>query len=102
MQLHHVISAALALPRHSDAHRHRAVAPLELRRVALALADDHVATVAAAPLEVTAARGPLLNRRDHLDEVVADRHERILQPEHSDSGIDVTDLEPKHSLQIID
>src|SRR5277367_2385051 len=98
MQLHHVISAALALPRDSDAHRKRALAPLELRRVALALADDHVTAVAAAPLEIAPAGSAFLDRRDHLDKVAADRQQRILQPEHSNAGIDVTDLESEHAL----
>ena len=97
-----MIFAVLALPRDSDVHRNRALAPLELRRVALALADDHVAAVAAAPLEVAAAGSAFLDGSDHFDEVVAYRQQRVLQAEHSNSGIDVADLESKHALQIID
>ncbi len=70
--------------------------------MSVALADDHVAAVAAAPLEIAAAGSAFLDRRDHLDEIIADWQQRIFQPEHSDSGIDVTDLESEHALQIID
>ena len=66
------------------------------------LADHHVAAVAAASLEVAAARGAFLDRSDHFDEVVADRQQRILQAERSDSGIDVADFESEHGFEVID
>src|SRR5579862_7201307 len=102
MQLHHVIPAALALPRDSNAHRRGMFAALELRGMTLALTDDHVAAVTAASLEVTAAGSAVLDGRNHFDEVVADRQQRIFQPEHPNPGIDVTDLESKHSLEVVD
>src|ERR1700679_4113889 len=102
MQLHHVIAAALVLPRNSNFHGRGAIAAFELCRVAVGLADHHVAAVAAASLEIASARGAFLDRSDHFDEVVADRQQRILQAERADSGIDKADFESEHGLEVID
>src|SRR5580658_8975132 len=102
MQLHHMIAAALVLPRDSNIHGRGAIAALELRRVAIGLADHHVTAVAAASLEVAAASGAFLDRSDHFDEVVADRQQRILQAERSYAGIDKADFESEHGVEVID
>src|SRR5207249_2631436 len=50
------------------------------------LEDDHVAAVAAVPLEVPPGRGPLLDRRDDLEEGVAEREDGVAQAELADAG----------------
>ena len=53
---------------------------LPARLVVVALRDHHVAAVAAAPLQLAAARGARADRRHHLEQLVADREQRVLSP----------------------
>ena len=64
--------------------------------------DHHVAAVAAAPLEVAATCGVWLRRRDHLEELVTDGEERVLETEARDAGIAIADLEPEHVAEVVD
>ena len=67
-----------------------------------ALADHHVAAVAVAPVEVAPAGGVLLDGGDYLEEVAPDRHERVLEPEHADAGVDEAGLDAENAAQIVD
>ena len=76
-------------------------APLA-RAVIVTLKDDHVAAVPAAALEIAAAGRSLADRRDHLEELVTDWQDRVLEPEGLYAGIPVGDLEPEHFAKVID
>src|SRR6266436_2284322 len=68
----------------------------------VALQDDHVAAVALAPFEIASAGGSFLNRRDDLDELAADRHQRILKSECFDRWIAMTNLKAENLVHVID
>ena len=57
------------------------------------LEDRHVAAVAAAPVEQPAGRRAVLGRRDHLEELVTDRHQGVVQAERGDAGIAEADVQ---------
>ena len=76
--------------------------PLLARLELVALRDDHVATVAAAPLEIAAARRVLLERRHDLEKLAPDGKQRVLEPEALDPRVDVAHLEPEDLLQLVD
>ena len=69
-----------------------AQASLACCMIVTALQDHHVAAVALAAVEVAAGGGALLDGRDHLDELVAHWHDRVVQPEHADARIVEGDL----------
>src|SRR5258708_3035693 len=102
MQLHHVVFLAFVLHRDANAQLASAITARKLDLVAIALADHHVAAVARATLQISARGGVLFDRRDHLDEVVTDRHQGVLESEYLDARIDVTNLESKDGLEILD
>jgi hypothetical protein len=72
------------------------------RRVIVALQDYHVTSVATTPFQVAASGCAFLNRRDHFEELAANREQRVLESERLHSGIAMADLESKHSAQVID
>ena len=51
------------------------------------LVDRHVPAVAAALVEQAPGGRALGDRADHLEELVADRHQGVVQPELGDAGI---------------
>ncbi len=57
------------------------------------LEDHHVATVAAALVEQSAGGGSGLGRRHDLEQFVADREQRVAQPERGHSRVAVTQLD---------
>ncbi len=102
MQLHAVKRLALVFPRDAHVERGGAGFARELSVVRIALADDHVAAVATPALEVTSGGGIFFDRRDHFEEVAADRHQRILKPEGRDRGVHEADVDREDRLEVID
>jgi hypothetical protein len=66
-------------------------------RVVVALGDDHVAAVPAAAVEVAAGGGACFHRRDHLEQLVADGQQRVLQAEAGDAGVAIADRDTEHA-----
>ena len=102
MQLADDVVVALGLHGDTDAGVERALADGLLRLPVTALANHHVTAVSASPVEVAASGGVLLDRRDHLEKVAADRHEGILEPERADPGIDEARLDAEHAAEVVD
>jgi len=63
------------------------------------LVDGHVAAVAATAIEQPASGGALLDRRDHLQELVTDHHQGIVQAELAHAGIVEADREAERIAQ---
>ena len=59
------------------------------------LGDHHITTVAAAPVQIAAAGGALSQRRDHYEEVAANRQQRVFQPEGTHARVYIASLQPK-------
>src|SRR6185312_179672 len=59
-----------------------------------------VAGVAAAAGQIARARGVVAERRDHLQELAADRHDDVLEPEMGDARIAEADLQVEHLAQL--
>src|SRR5215813_9270790 len=93
MELELVILAVLDLV--GNAHAHRLAARAPWREVG-ALGDDHVAAVAAAPIEKAPRGGAVTHRRYHLEESVADGKERVLEPVLAHARVPVAHLEAEH------
>ncbi|MDZ7667957.1 MAG: hypothetical protein U5Q16_00520 [Gammaproteobacteria bacterium] len=93
MQLHVAEFMSLELIDYPYAEILHALAP---GPVLVALGDDHVAAVAAAALEKAAGGGVIPNRRHHLQQLIADGHQRILQTELSHPGVAVADIDPQY------
>ena len=84
-----------------DRHVQRGDPPIP--RVAVAtLSDHHIPTITIAPLQITPGRGPRLGRHHDLEKLVTDGQQRILQPEHANPRIDITNLERKNMRQLVD
>ena len=75
--------------------------PLALGRGIGDLEDDHVAAVAVAPLDVSARRRSLLERRHDLEKVVPGRAHDIDQTPLGDAGIAIGDLDPQDVAQLL-
>ena len=71
-------------------------------RVVVALRDHHVAAGAAAAFEVASAGGAFARRRDDLDELVADRQQRIDETEVGDPGVAKTHVDTEQRAQVVD
>ena len=84
VQLHVAKLVGFELVHDADAERRD---PRPARCVVITLSDDHVATLAAATLKVTAARRARPCRRNDLEHLVADREERVLKTEVADARI---------------
>jgi len=76
--------------------------PLTMWGEVVDLDDDHVAAVAAAPVEIAAGGGVWAHGRYDLEEGVADGHHRVLEAEHGDLGVSVTDLQSQHAGDLRD
>ena len=70
--------------------------------VVVGLGDDHVATVAAAPLEVALGGDALDDRGDDLQQLGADRHQRVVQPDAADVRVLVADGEAEDGDEVVD
>ena len=93
MQLHHAVLMPVALHHLADAELLDA---LFARPMVVTLADDHVAAVAAAAIEITSAHGVLANRGDDFDELIADGEDRVLEPECLYARVAISDLEAEY------
>ena len=65
------------------------------------LEDDHVATVAAVALEVPAGGRPVLRGRDDLQELVAEREDRVAQSELAHARVGERLAEPELGAQLL-
>ncbi|MGC4243512.1 MAG: hypothetical protein QM686_14785 [Herbaspirillum sp.] len=92
----------LAIVGHREAHAQLVAEAGLAGRVLVALQDDHVAAVALAPVEVAARGGVLLDRGDDLDELVADRHDGVVEAEHVDARIVEGDVDAELGLELVD
>ena len=68
--------------------------------MSIALADDHVAAVTVAALEIASCGGIFLHWRNHFDEVAAHRHQRVLEAEDRDVWVLEADFEAQHRLEV--
>ena len=66
------------------------------------LEDRHVAAISGATIEQPAGSRPLLCRRDHFEELVADRHQGVVQAECGDAGVAEADVQPKPLAEGLD
>jgi hypothetical protein len=66
------------------------------------LEDHHVAAVAAALVEEPSRRRAVADRRDDLEELRADRHDGVLEPELADARIAEPDLETEDGAEVAD
>src|SRR5215469_13832234 len=98
MELELVILAVLDLV--GNAHAHRLAARAPWREVG-ALGDDHVATVAAAPIEKTPRGSAVAHRRYHLEESVTDGKERVLEPVLAHARVSVAHLETEDLAEVV-
>ena len=64
-------------------------------RDVVALGDDHVAAVAASPVQVALRRGACAHGGDDLQEVIADGQEEVAQAEPADVRVAVADFQPE-------
>jgi hypothetical protein len=102
MELHSMKTLGFVLPCDPDIHANGARLACQLGLMGIALADYHIATITIAPFEVTAGGGAFLDRRNHFDEIAANRHQRILQAKDRHSLIDETYFEVQNIPEIID
>ena len=90
----------VAGPHDADAEPLHAAA--EVVHALVGLEDDHVAGIAALPLEEAAGGRSLLIRRHHLEEGVAHRHHGVVQTEDADAGIAIRHLDAEHGAEVVD
>ena len=76
--------------------------PRPSRRVLVGLGDDHVAAVAAPPVEVALGRGPFRDRGHDLEQLRADGQQRVVQADPPDVRILVADAQPEHGDEVGD
>src|SRR5262245_38388344 len=98
MKLQLVVVAVRDLVRDTNAGR---LAPRTPRRQIGTLGDDHVAAVAAPPLEIAPGGGAFLDRGDHFEEAVADGKQRVLEPVLPHPGVAEAHLETEDILERI-
>src|SRR5262249_12474921 len=96
MELQLVVVAVLDLV--GDAHAER-LAASPARGEIRALGYDHVAAVAAAPVEIAPRGGAVPHWRHHLEEAVADWEQRVLEPVLAYTRIAIAHLEAKHLVE---
>ena len=73
------------------------VAPREIA----ALRDHHVATLATPALDVAPGRRVFLDGGNHLEQLVSDRKEGILEPELRHSAVAVADLDAEDVGELV-
>ena len=98
MQLHVAELTGVVVIDDANAEGFHAGSP---RRVVVALRDDHVAAVAAAALEIAPAGGLLAGGRHHLEQLVADREQRVFEAEAADPGVAEAHLDAEHVDQLL-
>ena len=99
MQLQALIAADRQRRRHPHADR------VDMRAPAakiVGIGDHHIAAIALAAIQIAFGRGAGLCGGHHLDERGADRQQGVVQPEHADIGVVMTDLDIEDGDQIRD
>ena len=71
------------------------------RRVVVGLRDDHVAAGTLAPLEEAGGGDVRLQRGDDLQQLGADRQQRVVQPQVGDLRVVVADGQPEDGHQLV-
>ncbi len=99
MELPDLVAVVVGLERGADPERRRTFAK---RALVVGVADHHVATIASQALELTSGGRACGDRRDDLDELRADREDRVAQAEHRDARIVERNLQTEHSAEIGD
>src|SRR5262249_25540405 len=99
MELELLIVAVLDLVGDARAQRLAACAPW---REVGTLGDDHVATIAAAPIEKAPRGCAVAHRRYHLEESVTDGKERVLEPILTHARVSVAHLEAENLAEGVD
>src|SRR5205085_902763 len=102
VKLHTVKGFALVFPGETDVEGGGSSLARELGFVRIALADDHVAAVAAASLQIPSGGGVFSDWCHDFEEIAGHREKRVFETEGRHGGILETNVEPEDSFEIGD